>query len=80
MKKTVNKSRSVVWGHVRDILIVILIGNFAWFMFQHDIIFSLKKLMTVTAYSAMIGTALWKGNEGLSHIIYKYYDINKEPV
>jgi len=75
MKKA-DKKRTIL-GHLRDLLIVIIIGNFIASLFgaSIDYLFSFQ----ASAYSLLIGGFLWKGNHAVGCLVNKYVDMYQEP-
>ena len=73
-----NCKKRIILGHLRDLLIVVIIGNFITFLFGASIEYLLS--LRTSAYSLMIGGFLWKGNEAVGYFIGKKIDIYKHPV
>jgi len=72
-----NRKRRIILGHLRDLLIIVVLGNFVTLLFggSMEYITSLR----ATAYSLLIGGFLWKGNEIVGYLIHKKFDIFKYP-
>lgn len=67
-------------GHLRDLLIVILIGNLVSFLFNMDFDNFFERLALGSLYSLFIGGFLWKGNQYIGFVIGKKMNINKSPL
>lgn len=66
-------------GHLRDILIVVVIGNVISFAFGQDLTNFWEQIKFNSLYSAFIGGALWKGNQFIGDFIGKKIDVNRHP-
>jgi hypothetical protein len=77
--KTRNR-KNIILGHLRDLLIVVIIGDFVTIFFSPSFSNFLKYLHWNSLYSLFIGAFLWKGNELVGYFISKYVDEQKEPI
>ena len=68
-----------VLGHLKDLLIVTIIGNFVTFLFVRQVNDIAGFILWASGYSLLIGGFLWKGNELVSHFVHKRFDMNKYP-
>jgi sensor histidine kinase YesM len=68
-----------ILGHLRDILIVIIIGNVISFLFRPDFIDFWNRVWWNSIYSAFIGTTLWKGNQFIGYYMSYRIDHKKNP-
>jgi len=68
-----------VLSHLRDLLIVILIGNVISFVFSGNFENFWEQLMMNSLYSLFIGGVLWKGNEYIGYRLGHKIDISKQP-
>lgn len=66
--------------HLRDLVIVILIGNLISFMFSLHFDNFWERVLLNSVYSASIGGALWKGNEFIGITLGKKIDIHLQPI
>ena len=66
--------------HVRDLLLVVIIGDVITIFFNPDFSTFIKYLHWNSLYSLIIGGFLWKGNEVVGFLISKHVDEQKEPV
>lgn len=66
-------------GHLRDMLIVIVISNMISFAFSGSFDNFWHRLLMNSLYGGFIGGALWKGNQYLGHLLGKKIDIYKTP-
>lgn len=71
--------KRTIWGHVRDLAIVVIIGNIINFLFYPEFSSFLKYVHWNSLYSLIIGGFLWKGNEAVGFFISKKIDEYKEP-
>ena len=76
--KTDNKRKSLL-GHLKDLLIVTIIGNFVTFLFVRQVNDIAGFILWASGYSLLIGGFLWKGNEMVSHYVHKRIDMDKYP-
>ena len=69
--------KRIFLGHLRDLLIVIIIGNLITSLFgaSIDYIFSFQ----ASAYSLLIGGFLWKGNQTIGYFVNKHVNMHEEP-
>ena len=65
--------------HLRDILIVVVIGNGISFLFSPDFTNFWERLWINSLYSALIGGTLWKGNEAIAYFVGRNIDYNRYP-
>jgi len=70
--------RKNVLRHLRDIVLVTLIGTFFALYFSWNQL-SLETFLLDLLYSFMIGTSLWKGNEFVAWLHEKYYPLPDKP-
>ncbi len=77
--KNKNRTRAIL-GHLRDLLLVVIIGDVVTIFFSPDFNIFLKHLHWNSFYSLIIGGFLWKGNELVGYLISKHVDDQKEPV
>ncbi|MCD4684175.1 MAG: histidine kinase [Bacteroidales bacterium] len=77
--KNKNRTRAIL-GHLRDLLLVVIIGDVVTIYFSPDFSIFLKHLHWNSFYSLIIGGFLWKGNQLVGYLISKYVDDQKEPV
>lgn len=76
------EKRNQVFHHLRDLLLVTIIGVFITFLFY---LFSgangsfLSRIPGIALYSLTIGGFLWKGNQFLGHFIHKKINIDRNP-
>ena len=75
-----NCIKNNVAGHIRDLVIVVIIGNFVAFLFNSNWSDFVSNLGWSSLYSLIIGGTLWKGNEALGYFISLKIDRNKEPL
>lgn len=67
-------------GHIRDILIVVLIGNVVTFFFNPDYINFWERIWMTSLYSLMIGSTLWKGNQFIGWLVHRRINSYKFPL
>ncbi len=68
-----------ILGHLRDFIIVILIGNLISFLFNQDYSNFWLRVEINSIYSLMIGGTLWKGNQLIGYLVSKKIDQNRFP-
>ncbi len=78
MKKSYHKN--TILKHLKDLLIVVIIGDVVTLFFNPDFTSYIKYLHWNSLYSLLIGGFLWKGNEVVSYFISKHVDDKKEPI
>ncbi len=66
--------------HLKDILLVTLLGMFVSFLFYRDFETYRHYIVSNAIYSALIGTLLWKGNVVVGYFVNRRFNINTEPV
>lgn len=76
--KNFNKTR-IVLSHLRDLLIVILIGNTVSFLFSMDLTNIWERFWIGSLYSLFIGGTLWKGNQFIGWFVHRKIDGIKQP-
>jgi len=76
--KADNKRKSLL-GHLKDLLIVTIIGNFVTFLFVRQVDDIAGFILWASGYSLLIGGFLWKGNEMVSHFVHRRIDMDKYP-
>jgi len=64
--------------HLRDIVIVTLVGTMVSLLFIMDAM-TWHNVLINLAYCAILGTAIWKGNELMTHLLNKRYPWQKNP-
>ncbi len=69
-----------VLGHIRDLVVVVIIGNFITFLFNPHIHSFLMNIGWSSLYSFIIGATLWKGNEAVGYFVSRKIDRYKEPL
>ncbi|MBN2174123.1 MAG: histidine kinase [Bacteroidales bacterium] len=74
-----NKISYSILGHLRDILIVIILGNVISFLFRPDFMDFWNRVWWNSIYSAFIGTTLWKGNQFIGYYLSCRIDHKKNP-
>ena len=79
MKTTKHAWFKSVLHHLRDLLIIMLIGNVISFSFSGDFVNFWERLMVNSLYSLFIGGVLWKGNEYIGFRLGRKIDINEQP-
>jgi sensor histidine kinase YesM len=79
MKHTPQSTVNAIFGHLRDILIVVVIGNIISFAFGQDLTNFWEQVKFNSLYSALIGGALWKGNQYIGHFVGKKIDVTSNP-
>jgi hypothetical protein len=72
-------TRKSVLRHLRDIILITLMGLGVSVLFDPSDITSVDFLLKYTLYSALIGTTLWKGNEFLEGWIERFNDWKRKP-
>jgi len=72
-----NCKKRIILGHLRDLLIVVIIGNVITALFGANIEYIIS--LRASAYSLLIGGFLWKGNEAVGYLMHKKIDIFKHP-
>ncbi|MEZ5084337.1 MAG: hypothetical protein R2750_12965 [Bacteroidales bacterium] len=78
MKFNQNTKRAIT-GHLRDFIIIIIVGNFVAFLFNPDFSNFWGRLWMNSLYGLLIGGTLWKGNQFLGWLISCKIDVNKNP-
>lgn len=73
------KLRQSIWRHVRDLLIVVLVGDFATLLFNHNLESYFNYFWWNSLYSLILGGTIWKGNEAVGTLLSRKIDGNKEP-
>ena len=71
--------RKAFWGHVRDLIIVVIIGDGITFLFNPNLESFLRYFWSNTLYSLIIGTFLWKGNQFVGYFLSKKLNVIKSP-
>lgn len=73
------KKQHALLGHVRDLVLIVIIGNFITFLFNPDVTNFVEHVPTWSLYSLMIGGTLWKGNQFIGWYLAQKIDYNKYP-
>ena len=73
-----NSRRKQLLGHLRDIVLVTIIGTFFAVNFTWSQL-TLRIFLFDLLYSFMIGTSLWKGNELVGWLHEKYFPLHDKP-
>ena len=73
------KLRKTLWRHLRDLLIVVAVGDLVTLLFNPHLESYLYNFWWNSFYSLMIGGLLWKGNEAVGYFVSKKIDKNKQP-
>jgi len=73
-------SSASILGHLRDLVVVVIIGDVISFFFNPSLEVYLRYLWLTSIYCLFIGGTLWKGNQLVSYLIHKKVDSYKEPV
>jgi sensor histidine kinase YesM len=76
--KNCNKIKLLL-AHLRDLLIVVLIGNAVSFLFSMEFINFWERVWINSIYSLFIGGTLWKGNQFIGWWVHRKIDGIKEP-
>lgn len=66
-------------GHLRDLLIVVVISNLVAFLFSMNLDNFAERLRMNSLYGLFIGGFLWKGNQYIGYILSKKININVQP-
>ena len=73
-----NNLRRTIWQHLRDLLIVVAVGDLVTLLFTPHLESYLHYFWMNSFYSLMIGGLLWKGNEAVAYFVSKKIDENKK--
>ncbi|MCD4696155.1 MAG: histidine kinase [Bacteroidales bacterium] len=76
---TNNFTKRKIWGHIRDLLIVVLIGDIVTIFFDPNLENFFMYFWWNSLYSLFIGGFLWKGNEAVGYLTEKRVNGKKEP-
>lgn len=81
MKTSANKSSWVRagLGHIRDLIILIIIGNIIGFLFNPHPDNLWLHIRIASLYSLFIGGTLWKGNQFIGWLVHRKIDSHKYP-
>ena len=72
--------KAKIWlGHIRDLIIVMVIGNVISFLFDPRMENIWERIQYGSLYSLFIGGILWKGNQYIGFILSKKMDIHNHP-
>lgn len=77
MKKS---STSLILGHLRDLIFVMIIGDVISYFFNPSMEVFLRYIWLTSLYCLIIGGTLWKGNQFVSYLVSRKIDIYKEPM
>ena len=73
------KNQRAILGHIRDLVLIVFIGNFISFLFNQDFSDFWHRIEIGSWYSLMIGGTLWKGNQFIGWYLSRKLDYNKRP-
>jgi len=73
-------SRALILGHLRDLIVIVIIGDVISFFFNPSVEVYIRYLWLTSIYCLFIGGTLWKGNQLVSYLIHRRVDSYKEPV
>lgn len=66
-------------GHIRDLIIVVIIGNVISFIFSMSLDDFWARAWLNSLYSLFIGSVLWKGNQFIGHYLGLKFDYKTNP-
>jgi len=75
-----SKKFGAILGHIRDLILVVLIGNFISFLFNQDFSDFWERIEIGSLYSLMIGGTLWKGNQYIGYLVSRKINYKKYPL
>ncbi len=70
---------SAIWSHIRDLIVVVIIGNTVSFLFSGNLINFWEQVWINSVYSLFIGGTLWKGNQFIGWLIDRKIDNARHP-
>ena len=73
------KNQRAILGHIRDLVLIVFIGNFISFLFNQDFSDFWHRIEIGSWYSLMIGGTLWKGNQFIGWYLSRKLDYNNRP-
>jgi len=72
--------KSVIFGHIRDLIVIVIIGDAIAYFFNPSFEVYIRYLWLTSIYCLFIGGTLWKGNQLVSYLIHQRVDSYKDPV